>query len=125
MIYTEPGSWRPWPRPARKCGGKRFQASVLEYKAGGKDISQVLEMPVDTAEAFFSSGEARIPAAHAILARLADVGLGYLNLGQHSTLSGGGSSAAEGGHVPRGQGRGLRARRTHVRAAYGRRRAGC
>ena len=90
VIYTELGFMETVATPCEECGGKRFQASVLEYKLGGKDISQVLEMPVDTAEAFFSNGEARIPAAHAILERLADVGLGYLNLGQPlTTLSGG------------------------------------
>jgi excinuclease UvrABC ATPase subunit len=73
-----------------ECEGKRFQASVLEHHLGGKDISEVLAMPVDEAEAFFGEGEARTPAAHAILARLADVGLGYLSLGQPlTTLSGG------------------------------------
>ena len=72
------------------CEGKRFEASVLEYTLGGKDISQVLAMPVSEAEEFFADGEARTPAAHAILDRLADVGLGYLRLGQPlTTLSGG------------------------------------
>src|SRR5688500_14940498 len=70
--------------------GKRFQASVLEYKLGGKDISEVLAMSVTEAEEFFGDGEARTPAAHKILDRLADVGLGYLSLGQPLTpLSGG------------------------------------
>src|SRR3954454_6194067 len=72
------------------CEGKRFQASVLDYTLGGKDISQVLAMPVSEAEQFFAEGEARTPAAHKILTRLADVGLGYLTLGQPlTTLSGG------------------------------------
>ncbi len=72
------------------CEGKRFQAEVLEYRLGGRDISQVLEMPVAEALEFFGSGEARTPAAHAVLKRLADVGLGYLALGQPlTTLSGG------------------------------------
>ncbi len=72
------------------CEGKRFQASVLEYQLGGRDISEVLAMSVTEAAAFFSEGDARIPAAHAILVRLADVGLGYLILGQPlTTLSGG------------------------------------
>jgi excinuclease ABC A subunit len=72
------------------CEGRRFDASVLEYRLGGRDISQVLEMPVDEALAFFADGEARTPAAHAILDRLRDVGLGYLTLGQPlTTLSGG------------------------------------
>jgi excinuclease UvrABC ATPase subunit len=63
---------------------------VLEYRFGGRDISEVLAMPVTEAEAFFEAGEARVPAAHAILRRLADVGLGYVRLGQPlTTLSGG------------------------------------
>ncbi|MGE3267462.1 MAG: ATP-binding cassette domain-containing protein [Chloroflexota bacterium] len=73
-----------------ECEGKRFQASVLEYRFGGRDISEVLAMSVSEAEAFFGAGEARTPAAHVILERLADVGLGYLSLGQPlTTLSGG------------------------------------
>jgi excinuclease UvrABC ATPase subunit len=76
--------------PCEDCGGKRYQASVLEYTFGGKDISEVLAMPVSEAEAFFADGEARTPAAHRVLERLADVGLGYLSLGQPlTTLSGG------------------------------------
>src|ERR687898_1986001 len=73
-----------------ECEGKRFQAEVLEYTFGGKDISEVLAMPVDEALAFFADGDARTPAAHKILTRLADVGLGYLSLGPPlTTLSGG------------------------------------
>ncbi len=73
-----------------ECAGKRFQASVLEYHLGGRDISQVLAMSVAEAEQFFSSGQARTATALAILTRLADVGLGYLTLGQPlTTLSGG------------------------------------
>src|SRR5690606_36122565 len=73
-----------------ECEGKRFQAEVLEYKLGGKDISEVLGMSVAEAETFFGTGEARIPAAHKILQALDDVGLGYLSLGQPlTTLSGG------------------------------------
>jgi excinuclease UvrABC ATPase subunit len=73
-----------------ECGGKRFHASVLEHHLGGRDISEVLAMPVDEAVAFFGEGDARTPAAHRILERLADVGLGYLTLGQPlTTLSGG------------------------------------
>ena len=73
-----------------ECDGKRFEASVLEYHLGGRDISEVLAMSVTEAEAFFAEGEAKIPAAHAILQRLADVGLGYLTVGQPlTTLSGG------------------------------------
>ncbi|MGZ4687663.1 ATP-binding cassette domain-containing protein, partial [Oryzihumus sp.] len=70
--------------------GKRFSADVLEYRLGGKDISEVLAMPVAEATEFFGSGDARLPAAHTILTRLCDVGLGYLSLGQPlTTLSGG------------------------------------
>jgi excinuclease UvrABC ATPase subunit len=72
------------------CEGKRFEASVLEYHLGGRNISEVLSMSVTEAEAFFAEGEARTPAAHGILSRLADVGLGYITLGQPlTTLSGG------------------------------------
>jgi excinuclease UvrABC ATPase subunit len=73
-----------------ECEGKRFQASVLDYKFAGRDISEVLAMSVTEAAEFFAAGRARTPAAHAILARMADVGLGYLSLGQPlTTLSGG------------------------------------
>ena len=73
-----------------ECEGKRFQAAVLEYKVDGKDISEVLAMSVEEAEEYFADGEAKTPAAHKILQRLADVGLGYLTLGQPlTTLSGG------------------------------------
>src|SRR3954470_3211160 len=73
-----------------ECDGKRFDASVLEYRLGGRDISQVLAMTVTEAREFFGAGEARTPAAHAILGRLVDVGLGYITLGQPlTTLSGG------------------------------------
>jgi excinuclease UvrABC ATPase subunit len=72
------------------CGGKRFQAAVLDYHLGGKDISEVLAMPVAEAAEFFATGEAKTPAASRILGHLADVGLGYLTLGQPlTTLSGG------------------------------------
>jgi excinuclease UvrABC ATPase subunit len=73
-----------------ECEGKRFQADVLEYTLGGKDISEVLAMSVSEAEEYFGDGDAHTPAAHTILARLADVGLGYLRIGQPlPTLSGG------------------------------------
>jgi excinuclease UvrABC ATPase subunit len=73
-----------------ECEGKRFQAEVLEYELGGKDIAEVLAMPVAEATAFFADGDAKVPAAHVVLERLADVGLGYLKLGQPlTTLSGG------------------------------------
>jgi excinuclease UvrABC ATPase subunit len=90
VIYTELGFMDTVSTPCEECEGKRFQASVLEYHLGGRDISQVLAMPVTEAEEFFGAGEARVPAAHAILDRLKDVGLGYVRLGQPlTTLSGG------------------------------------
>ncbi|WP_448072264.1 ATP-binding cassette domain-containing protein [Georgenia yuyongxinii] len=90
VIYTELGVMATVESTCEECGGKRFQAAVLEYTLGGKNIAEVLAMPVTEAEKFFAGGEARIPAAHKILDRLADVGLGYLTLGQPlTTLSGG------------------------------------
>jgi excinuclease UvrABC ATPase subunit len=90
VIYTELGFFDTVATTCEECQGKRFQASVLDYHLGGRDISEVLAMSVTEAEAFFGAGEAHTPAAHAILARLADVGLGYLTLGQQlTTLSGG------------------------------------
>ena len=90
VIYTDLAMMAGVATTCEECEGKRFQASVLEYHLGGKNISEVLAMPVSEAEEFFGAGEARTPAAHAILSRLADVGLGYLSLGQPlTTLSGG------------------------------------
>ncbi|WP_223624903.1 excinuclease ABC subunit UvrA [Microbacterium sp. EST19A] len=90
VIITELGFMDTIETPCEDCGGKRFQASVLEYKLAGKDITEVLDLPVSEARVFFSDGEAKIPAVTAILSRLDDVGLGYLSLGQPlSTLSGG------------------------------------
>jgi len=90
VIYTELGFMDTVSSPCEECEGKRFQSAVLEYRLGGRDISEVLAMPADEALEFFGAGEARTPAAHAILQRLADVGLGYLSLGQPlTTLSGG------------------------------------
>jgi excinuclease UvrABC ATPase subunit len=90
VIYTELGFMESVATTCEECDGKRFQAAVLDYKLAGKDISEVLAMSVTEAEAFFRTGEARTPAAQAILERLADVGLGYLSLGQPlTTLSGG------------------------------------
>ncbi|GAA4660058.1 MULTISPECIES: ATP-binding cassette domain-containing protein [Amycolatopsis] len=90
VVYTDLGIMAGVAITCEECEGKRFQASVLDYKFGGKDISEVLAMPVSEAEAFFADGEAKTPAAHKILARMADVGLGYLTLGQPlTTLSGG------------------------------------
>jgi excinuclease UvrABC ATPase subunit len=90
VIYTDLAMMAGVATTCEECEGKRFQASVLEHRLGGRDISEVLAMPVTDAEAFFGAGEARTPAAHKILGRLADVGLGYLTLGQPLTsLSGG------------------------------------
>ncbi|PSL39240.1 excinuclease UvrABC ATPase subunit [Labedella gwakjiensis] len=90
VIYTDLGVMASVSSTCEVCEGKRFQASVLEFTLGGKDISEVLAMPVSEALPFFADGEAKTPAAHAILDRLADVGLGYVSLGQPlTTLSGG------------------------------------
>jgi excinuclease UvrABC ATPase subunit len=90
VIYTDLAMMAGVATTCEECEGKRFDASVLEYHLGGRDISEVLAMPVTEAGEFFGAGEARTPAAHAILGRLADVGLGYLSLGQPlTTLSGG------------------------------------
>jgi excinuclease ABC A subunit len=90
VVYTDLAMMAGVATPCEECEGRRFQASVLEYRLGGRDISEVLAMPVDEARAFFAEGEARTPAAVAVLDRLADVGLGYLTLGQPlTTLSGG------------------------------------
>ncbi|CAM02975.1 UvrABC system protein A [Saccharopolyspora erythraea NRRL 2338] len=90
VIYTDLGMMAGVSTTCEECEGKRFQASVLEHRLGGRDISEVLAMSVDEAVKFFGGGEARTPAAHRILGRLADVGLGYLSLGQPlTTLSGG------------------------------------
>ena len=90
VIYTDLAMMAGVATICEECEGRRFQASVLEYHLGGRDISEVLAMSVTEAEAFFGAGEARTPAAHTILVRLADVGLGYIHLGQPlPTLSGG------------------------------------
>ncbi len=90
VIYTDLAMMAGVATTCEACEGKRFQASVLDHHLGGKDITEVLAMSVTEAEQFFGAGEARTPAAHAILDRLADVGLGYLILGQPlPTLSGG------------------------------------
>jgi excinuclease UvrABC ATPase subunit len=90
VIYTDLGVMATVESPCEDCEGKRFQPAVLEYEFGGRDIAEVLAMSVTEAEEFFGDGEARTPAAHKILDRLADVGLGYLSLGQPlTTLSGG------------------------------------
>ena len=90
VIYTDLAMMAGVATTCEVCEGRRFDASVLEYRLGGRDISEVLAMSVTEAEEFFGAGEARTPAAHAVLTRLADVGLGYLSLGQPlTTLSGG------------------------------------
>ncbi|THE19470.1 excinuclease ABC subunit UvrA [Kocuria rosea] len=90
VIYTDLVMMAGVATTCEECEGRRFQAAVLEYTLGGRNIADVLAMPVEEAEAFFVAGDARTPAAHAILHRLADVGLGYLSLGQPlTTLSGG------------------------------------
>ncbi|QLH25706.1 excinuclease ABC subunit UvrA [Streptomyces sp. Rer75] len=90
VIFTDLAMMAGVSTTCEECEGKRFQASVLDHRLGGRDISEVLAMSVAEAEEFFGAGEARTPAAHRILGRLADVGLGYLSLGQPlTTLSGG------------------------------------
>ncbi len=90
VVYTDLAMMAGVATTCEVCEGKRFDASVLEYHFGGRDISEVLAMPVSEAETFFAEGDARTPAAHAILQRLSDVGLGYVSLGQPlTTLSGG------------------------------------
>jgi excinuclease UvrABC ATPase subunit len=90
VIFTDLGVMATVESTCEDCEGKRFQASVLEYLLGGKNIAEVLAMSVTEAAEFFGDGEARTPAAHQVLDRLADVGLGYLSLGQPlTTLSGG------------------------------------
>ncbi len=90
VVYTDLAMMAGVATTCELCEGKRFQASVLEHRLGDRDINEVLAMSVTEAEAFFGAGEARTPAAHAVLSRLADVGLGYLSLGQPlTTLSGG------------------------------------
>jgi excinuclease ABC A subunit len=90
VIYTDLAMMAGIATVCEECEGKRFQASVLEYRFGGKDIAEVLAMSVTEAEQFFDEGDAKTPAAHKVLTRLADVGLGYLTIGQPlTTLSGG------------------------------------
>ncbi|ARF61863.1 MULTISPECIES: excinuclease ABC subunit UvrA [Streptomyces] len=90
VIFTDLGVMAAVSSPCEDCEGKRFQPAVLDYHFGGRDISEVLAMSVTEAETFFGSGDAALPAAHKILTRLVDVGLGYLSLGQPlTTLSGG------------------------------------
>ncbi|MER6785504.1 excinuclease ABC subunit UvrA [Streptomyces sp. NPDC000658] len=90
VVFTDLAMMAGVATTCEECEGKRYQASVLEYRLGGRDISEVLAMPVSEAQEFFGAGEASTPAAHRVLTRLADVGLGYLSLGQPlTTLSGG------------------------------------
>jgi excinuclease UvrABC ATPase subunit len=90
VIYTDLGMMAEVSTVCEECEGRRFQAAVLSYRLGGLNIAEVLDLPVKDAVAFFGEGKARIPAAHTILQRMADVGLGYLRLGQPlTTLSGG------------------------------------
>ncbi|MFB9165920.1 ATP-binding cassette domain-containing protein [Arthrobacter psychrochitiniphilus] len=90
VIYTDLGMMAGVSTMCEECEGRRFQAAVLEFHLGGKNISEVLSMSVDRAAEFFADGDAKLPAAHKILVRLSDVGLGYLTLGQPlTTLSGG------------------------------------
>jgi excinuclease UvrABC ATPase subunit len=90
VIYSDLAMMAGIATTCEVCEGKRFDAAVLDYHFGGRDISEVLAMPVNEAKEFFAAGEARTPAAHAILDRLADVGLGYLSIGQPlTTVSGG------------------------------------
>ena len=90
VVYTDLAMMAGVATTCEECEGKRFEASVLDYHLGGRDISEVLAMSVSEAEEFFGAGAAHTPAAHAILGRLADVGLGYLTIGQPlTTLSGG------------------------------------
>jgi len=90
VVYTDLGMMAGVSTTCEECEGRRYQASVLELRFGGRDISEVLAMSVDEAESFFADGESAVPAAHRVLRRLSDVGLGYLRIGQPlPTLSGG------------------------------------
>ncbi|RKG80796.1 excinuclease ABC subunit UvrA [Corallococcus exercitus] len=90
VIYTDLGMMAGVSTVCEDCEGRRFQAAVLDYRLGGLNIAEVLDLPVADAVTFFSKGEAKTPAAHAILKRMMDVGIGYLRLGQPlTTLSGG------------------------------------
>jgi excinuclease ABC A subunit len=90
VVYTDLGIMAGVAMTCEECEGKRFEASVLDYHLGGRDISEVLAMSVSDAKELFGAGEAKVPAAHKVLERLADVGLGYLTIGQPlTTLSGG------------------------------------
>ena len=124
VIYIDLAMMAGVATICEECEGKRFQASVLDYHFGGRNISEVLAMSVTEAEEFFGAGDARTPAAHKILERLADVGLGYLSLGQPlTTLSGGERQRLKlATHMAR-EGRRLRPRRADHRPPPRRRRA--
>ncbi len=119
VIFTDLGMMASVSSPCEDCEGKRFQPLVLDYHLGGRDISEVLAMSVTAAEEFFGpSGEAPLPAAHKILDRLADVGLGYLSLGQPlTTLSGGERQRLKLATHMADKGRRLRPRRADHRPA--------
>ncbi|MFI5907539.1 ATP-binding cassette domain-containing protein [Dactylosporangium sp. NPDC051541] len=90
VVYTDLAMMAGVATVCEECEGRRFQSSVLQYKLGDRNISEVLAMSVAEAQEYFASGASRLPAAHTILSRLADVGLGYISLGQPlTTLSGG------------------------------------
>src|SRR5690606_20953675 len=90
VVYTDLGIMADAATVCEECEGRRFQASVLEYRPGGRSVAEVLDLSGEEAVDFFHAGEARTPAAHTILQHMADVGLGYLRLGQPlTTLSGG------------------------------------
>jgi excinuclease ABC A subunit len=90
VIYTDLGMMAGVTSICEECDGRRYRAAVLDYRLGGLNIAEVLDLPVDEALSFFGTGDARTPAAEAILRRMSDVGLGYLRLGQPlTTLSGG------------------------------------
>ena len=123
VIYTDLAMMAGVATVCEECEGKRFQAEVLEYTFGGKDISEVLAMSVTEAGEFFGAGEAKTPAAHKILAQLADVGLGYLTprpAAPHAVRRR--AAAAQAGHPPGREGRRLRPRRADHRPAPRRRR---
>ena len=124
IIYTDLGMMAGVASTCEECEGKRFQAAVLEYHLGGRDISEVLAMPVTEATEFFGSGDAKVRAAHKILVRLSDVGLGYVSLGQPlTTLSGGERQRLKLATHMGEKGSGLRPRRADHRPAPRRRRA--
>ena len=122
VIFTELGVMATVESVCEECEGRRFQAAVLEYTFGGKNIAEVLSMSVTEAERFFAEGDAATPAAHKVLDRLVDVGLGYLSLGQPlTTLSGGERQRLKLATRMGEKGGRLRARRADDRAAPRRR----